>query len=202
MRRRARLRIRQANNPTLLSVISKIEKIDKDIKTSFENESKRLENEAVSKILVNTKYFYSFANNKSSTKERIVNLKDSDGNIISDKQKMCDILQDNFISSFSTPTEPSANTTESPIGGMTEEILTSFSFSADEIIHAIKSISNNAAAGKDGITPKILKECSFSLCRPLHMLWTKSLDSGTIPDACKHSIIVPIHKKKTEKFSL
>ena len=51
-----------------------------------------------------------------------------------------------------------------------------------------------SAAGPDNIPSILLKECSEELAVPLKMLWTKSIETGVIPNKLKEAIITPIHK--------
>ena len=194
MRRRRRIRLQLANNPRKHCLTNKLEKIELEIKNSFEKEADSEENLAISKIKTNSKYFYSYANKKLISKEKIIKIKDSDGNTITDKQKMCNILQDQFTSSFSKPTEK-VHQTVTNIENNCDNFLESFSFCVDDIAAAIREIPSNSAPGNDGITPKILKDCNQNLSLPIYILWKKSLDTGIIPNACKESLIVPIHKK-------
>jgi len=47
---------------------------------------------------------------------------------------------------------------------------------------------------KPVLTPFVLKYCAVSLCRPLHKLFTLSIDSSSFPNLWKDSYI-PLHKK-------
>lgn len=192
MRKRKRIRLQLSNYPTKQSLINRHEKIEQEIKLSFENESKREENEAISKIKTNCKYFYSYAKKKSSTREKIINMTNKNGMATKDKQEICEILQNQFVSSFSEPKKVDLTDDEPECA---EDTLTDIYFSVDDVKAAIKDIPTNSAAGNDGITPKILKECSQNLSYPIYLLWKKSLGTGEIPEDCKKSVIVPIFKK-------
>ena len=51
-----------------------------------------------------------------------------------------------------------------------------------------------SAAGRDGWSAKLLKECKASLDIPIYLLWRKSLDTGVIHATLKHANITPQFK--------
>ena len=55
-------------------------------------------------------------------------------------------------------------------------------------------IIQRKATGCDGIGPKILKTCASSLYKPLHYLFTKSLQYCQMPTDWLTHIIVPVYK--------
>ena len=67
-------------------------------------------------------------------------------------------------------------------------------FTEKDIVKAISEISNSSAAGPDLFPALLLKNCRYSLAKPLCLIWQKSLDCGTIPQIMKTANIIPIHK--------
>ncbi|XP_055307696.1 uncharacterized protein LOC129571852, partial [Sitodiplosis mosellana] len=63
-----------------------------------------------------------------------------------------------------------------------------------DVLKALLSINVNKGAGPDGISPKLLKNCAYSLAKPLSKLFNKSLQAGIVPSMLKNSRIVPIFK--------
>ena len=59
----------------------------------------------------------------------------------------------------------------------------------------LSNINPNKAMGPDKILGRILKNCSFSLSKPLPYLFTKSYYGMSIPDEWKAASVVPVHKK-------
>ena len=124
-------------------------------------------------------------------------MEDVNGEAEKDRKGICNILQDQYVSVFSNPSK--YNDSGDDIGSelVVEDDLccNNIDFSTVDISRAISDIPSNSAPGPDGITPKILKECKESLSYPLFLMWKKSLEIGEIPNLCKLSFIVPIHKK-------
>ena len=67
-------------------------------------------------------------------------------------------------------------------------------FDVNDIEEAIDEISLTAAAGPDGFPVTLLKTWKGILCKPLNMLWCKTLDLGIAPDLLNRNHIIPLHK--------
>ena len=59
----------------------------------------------------------------------------------------------------------------------------------------LKKINPQKAAGPDGIPAKILKECAEELAPILTILFTKTLEEGTLPEDWKEANITAVFKK-------
>ena len=57
------------------------------------------------------------------------------------------------------------------------------------------------ASGPDNISPKLLKACSGSICKPLLLIFNKSLESATFPTDWKSANVNPLHKKESKQFT-
>jgi hypothetical protein len=51
------------------------------------------------------------------------------------------------------------------------------------------------ASGPDGISHRMLKETSFSICKPLCTLFNRSLQENTYPTCWKNASVMPLFKK-------
>ena len=69
------------------------------------------------------------------------------------------------------------------------------SFTEASIILYIDKLNAHKAIGVDNVHPKVLKMCSLSLCKPLSLLFTKSYESGVVPDLRRKANIVPLFEK-------
>ena len=59
--------------------------------------------------------------------------------------------------------------------------LSDINITREDIIDAIKTISQNSSGGPDEFRAILLKQCSKSLAHPLQMLYKASLKTGEIP---------------------
>ena len=64
----------------------------------------------------------------------------------------------------------------------------------------LRGVKPNKAAGPDGIDGTILKYCSDSLHIPLCILFSKSYESGYLPQDWRNANVVPVHKKGDKAY--
>ena len=185
------------SQPSQERIHEKIKEIETQLKTSIKNQQIREERQAVENIKGNSRYFFSYANKKLRTTSAVGPLIKINGDLTGDVKQMADILKDQYESVFSTPRAAKAVTcphtffTDAP---NSPDQLTTISITETEIIAAIDEIAPDAAPGPDGFHPQFLKKCKNELAKPLKYLWSKSLETGTVPEILKTGIITPIHK--------
>ena len=115
-------------------------------------------------------------------------------NLEPSNKKMSELLNEQYNSVFSTldPTmiirypkdffgHPQGNT------------LSDINTRREDIIDAIKTISQNSSGGPDEFPAILLKQCSKSLAHP-QLLYKASLKTGEIPTDLKRAIITLIYK--------
>lgn len=189
--------LRCKNSKRADKLVAEIEKTHREIKRSYENERNKEENDAIDKISENSKYFFSYANQKRSQHSKIGPLI-KDGEIINNPEDIAESLQNQFCSVFSDPDENQHINNIEEFFDSDEDIpeinLSDINFSEKDIEAAISEIKPNAACGDDGFSAMLLKHCKEELSVPLTILWRKSLDTSQIPSALKTSKISPIHK--------
>ena len=74
-------------------------------------------------------------------------------------------------------------------------IMPDFTISSDGISKLLKNLKPNKAAGPDKIRPLVLRELREEIAPILEAIFTKSLDTGKLPDDWKSANVVPIYKK-------
>ena len=78
--------------------------------------------------------------------------------------------------------------------GSTENNITDFTFTEQDIENACKELNPDSAPGPDGIPAELLRTARAELARPLHILWRASLDNGSIPPELLLVQVCPLHK--------
>ena len=78
---------------------------------------------------------------------------------------------------------------------MTDNRLSSVSFSQNDIAKIIQNLDPNKAHGHDNISIRMLKICGSSIYKPLEMIFKQCIETGVFPTEWKKANIVPIHKK-------
>ena len=78
---------------------------------------------------------------------------------------------------------------------MTDNHLSSVSFSQDNIAKIIQNIDPNKAHGHNNVSIRMLKICGSSIYKPLKMIFKQCIETIAFPSKWKKANIVPIHKK-------
>lgn len=175
-----------------------LDEIDVNIKKSHQSERLHKENQAIEKIAINAKYFFTYANKTRKCKDKIGPLLDKEtGETIKDPQHIAETLQSQYCSVFS---EPKGSAKIDDINSFfetsddDENWLTDITFTPEDVENCIKSIKPHAAAGPDGFPAIYLRECNHELSKPLYQIFRNSIDTGEIPNDLKDAIITPIPK--------
>ena len=82
---------------------------------------------------------------------------------------------------------------------MTDNRVTSASFSQNNIVKIIRNLDSNKAYGHDNISIRMLEICGSSIFKPLAMIFKQCIETGVVPSEWKKANIIPIHKKGTKK---
>ena len=143
--------------------------LENQIKQSIINEEKQKEEEALRKIKINPRAFYSYANRKRKCKCRIGPLIDHNGNLQSDLKTMSDLLQEQYVKVFSEPDEEDTETQNDNVEENEDSpSLEDIEFDEEDIIKAINSMPNHSAPGPDKFPSILLKQCKNELATPLY----------------------------------
>ena len=100
-----------------------------------------------------------------------------------DNGEMASILNDYFASVFTV--EESSTQPPSATPQVEENFIDSFTLSERDILRAINKIKENKTPGPDKISPRILKEAKNEICKPLSIMFNKSLAHGKVPSEWK-----------------
>ena len=167
-----------------------------EIKEAINQHLNMREQKAASKIKSNPKFFFSYAKSFSQTKSGVSMLFDKNKVITTDPKEMANSLQAQFSSVYS---DPNATAIKPPVfdppkvSKPFEEY--SLSFTDEDIKKAIKDLKSDSAAGPDGIPAMLIKGCADELCKPIRLIWEKSMSSGIVPDYYKKAYVSPLYKK-------
>ena len=177
-------------NKRVIHYKNQIESLEKQLVQSYIDEKEQRENDAISKIKENPRYFYKYANKHLKTKSSVGPLRNESNQLTDNDNEMCNLLQKQFSSVFSKPkynfkTENFYNTQPAFRIKITEE----------DIVKSIDEMPNNTSSGPDTWPVQLLKMCKKQLAKPLAEMWQKSLDTGEIPLELLKANVTPIYKK-------
>jgi hypothetical protein len=154
-----------------------------------------------------TKRFWTYIKHCKKDKSGIAPLKDATGSIKSDNSDKATILNQQFCSVFSKPTplslkhQCSKKIRETHKEETPEDIRSPYptmpdiNISEAGVAKLLKNLKPHKAAGPDQLTPRVLKEIGEVLAPILATIFTRTLETGKLPDDWKDANVIPIYKK-------
>ena len=82
----------------------------------------------------------------------------------------------------------------------TNNLLSTISFTKDDIANIIKNLNPKKAHGFDLISILMLKICADSILKPLELIFKSYVESGKFPIEWKKANVVPVHKKNNKQL--
>ena len=149
----------------------------------------KFELELAREVKTNPKAFYAYARNKTTIKEQVVAVKNEQGEISSSVHETCEIMNEQFQKVFVRSDEPVPY-----LPNWNGEKLTTIAVSPEDVTRTLRDLKPSAP-GPDGVHPVVLKNCASSLSRPLTIIFTESLKTGSVPRDWKRANVTPIFKK-------
>ena len=140
----------------------------------------------------NPKSFWSYYKSKTSTNPGISSLNDANGREGTDDQGKANLLNDFFCSVFTN--EDLTNIPDPPTLNINKDF-PNLVITKDMVLKKLKQLRINKSQGPDDIHPHLLHELKNELAEPLAILYSKCIESGTIPEAWKIASVTPIFKK-------
>ena len=119
-------------------------------------------------------------------------------NYIIDFKEKTQIFND-FFSNQCTLVE---NTSKLPTDSFkrTNSLLSTVSFTKDDIAKIIKNLNPNKAHGFDMISIRMIKICGESILKPLELIFKSCLENGKFPNEWKKANVVPVHKRNNKQL--
>ena len=172
----------------------KVAKVALEIRDYISRRLDQEERRVVEVIRTNPKFFWTYANDRRKMRSRIPPLKRADGNLTADPAEKAELLQEQYASVFSDPSQVSV---EDAVGDISYSgpTISSIDFSPSAIESALKQLNPFSAGPPDDIPACVLHRCRSALAYPLYLLWKGSYDRGVVPSCLKRQYITPIFKK-------
>jgi hypothetical protein len=176
--------------------VGKLEDIETQLKSSYDNRRSKQESDAISKIKKDPKAFFSYAKRFSKTNSDIGPFFNVDGNPVLDAETIVEMLRNQYDGVFSNPKKEASikNPNDFFATNDAQTTLENISFDRQDILDMIDKLSPGASAGPDGIPSILLKKCKHSLVDGLEIMFRKFMKDGNLPKLLKQAFIVPIHK--------
>ena len=163
-----------------------------DLRSLTRKLRRNFESQLATNLKQNPKAFWRYSNSRLKTKTTLGDLRDDDGVLVSSDKAKAELLNKCFCSVFTrerlSDIPPIAVDTVPP--GLSD-----IEVSPELVERKLHALNPASAPGPDDIHPHVLREARHSLCRPLSLIYRRSLDTGEIPREWSLGRIVPIHKK-------
>ena len=138
----------------------------------------------------NKKMFWNYVKSKRKDNISCQQLKDKFGKPQSDPSTKANILNDQFSSVWSTPTNVDHKFRDHGAPDIDD-----LNISIKGVHKLLSNLKPFKATGPDGIPPFILKELAYELAPPFALLFEASLLQGILPSDWTSAFITPIFKK-------
>ena len=140
-------------------------------------------------------YAYHYVRSKQKVRDKVGQLENNSGNIISDGFQMAEVLNEYFSSVFTTEDISTLPVPFTKFEGNKSKYLGQLFVTPERIAKKIKKMKDNKSPGVDGIPPKLLKEIVEQISTPLAKLFNLALEEGIVPSEWKEANITPLFKK-------
>lgn len=166
-------------------------RLKRDMEKTIAKEAKR-----------NPKKFWNYVKSKTKTRDGVSNLvvpgptEDGQEKETSNDDEKCEVLLEYFSSVFTK--EPPGEIPKLPPKKVLS-YLNHLIITEDMIIKKIEKLNISKSPGPDEIHPRILKETSNIIAKPLVLIYNKSLKVGRLPEDWKKANISAIFKKGNRK---
>ena len=145
----------------------------------------------------NPKAFYKYAKSKTKSYTGVPDLKKNNGSIASTDLEKSEILNNFFCDVFTRENTDDMPTCDLKVFSST---LSDVKFTQEDVEKKLDKLKIDKSAGPDGLHPRILRELSPVLSKPLYLLFRKSLHECKIPSSWKDAHVSPIFKKGSKSL--
>ena len=121
----------------------------------------------------------------------IPDLETESGLTKSDTEK-AEVMNRFFTSVF---TNEDLNDIPAPSTMFTHDVLIDIEITEDKVKQKLEDLNQNKSAGPDNQHPRVLKEISPAIAKPVSLIYRKSLDEAYLPQIWRDANITPLHKK-------
>jgi hypothetical protein len=182
----------KAKYSSLAEDMAEYKRIEKEVSNKIRNAKRKLEKDLVSGPDKNNRNFARYVKTKTKSRTTIGPLITKDKRVLTEEKDMAEELNKFFSSVFTR--EDLTNIPE-PEKEQVQSRMKEIRVSKGEIKKKIQKLRKEAAAGPDGIKPRLLQQLEDSILLPLEMLFNRSLETGEIPQEWRTAKVTPIFKK-------
>ena len=168
----------------------------KEAQNAATNEVRKSERNFELKLAQNiksdSKSFYAYVRSKQIVRDKVGQLEDNAGDIITEGFLMAEKLNMHFSSVFTRDDTSSLPIPEKTFNGSEVERLGQLVVTPEVVASKINNMKENKSPGVDGLSPKILKETVEQISTPLAHVFNMSLQEGIVHLEWKEANIIPL----------
>ncbi len=151
-------------------ITEEYKQVEKEVKNLIRNAKRKFEKKLASGNDGNKRPFFAYVKQRTKSRPTIGPLKDPDGNTVSDTVNMADLLNNTFKDVF---TKEGVDSVPEPEAKRYRSEVRTVEFSIKQVKKKIAELRTDAAAGPDGIGPRLLKELTDQLTPALVIIFRR-----------------------------
>ena len=141
----------------------------------------------------NPRQLWKFINSQLKVRPSLDSLCGPNDTVIHSDKEKCELLNEYFASVFTR--EDLTSIPSFYVPQVVEDPIADIEFTPQDVYVKLSTLNSAKASGPNDWPLLSLKKCREQLCLPLSILFTKSFNSSSLPDAWKEALIAPIFKK-------
>ena len=154
--------------------------------------AKRLYEKKIAKQVRNNKrQFYRYVNSKLTVRPEISEMQNELGVLVDNDKEICNILAKYFNSVYT----PESDDEMPEMDEMYRTEIRDIIISRIDIQTRLEKLNVNKSCGPDNMHPFVLQKTASETCKPLEIIFKKSMESGECPADWRSANVTPIHKK-------
>ena len=147
-------------------------------------------------VKTHPKSFWKYSNDKLKTRDKVNDLLKENGSLTKNDNEKAEVLNSFFKSVFTV--EDTSQLPE-PQGMKVDQVLSTVEITPLIVKNKLLKLNKSKSTGPDLIHPWVLSETAGSICIPLAMIFTKSMEQGIVPSSWKQAHVNAIFKKGDRK---
>ena len=154
--------------------------------------AKRLYEKKIAKQVRNNKrQFYRYVNSKLTVRPEISEMQNELGVLVDNDKEICNILAKYFNSVYTPVSDEEMPEMEEMYRTEIRDII----ISRTDIQTRLEKLNVNKSCGPDNMHPFVLQKTASETCKPLEIIFKKSMKCGECPTDRRSANVTPIHKK-------
>ena len=185
-------------------------RLSNQVRAATRRAAKAAEKAVCTEAKTNAKRFWKYVSSKTKSRPTIPELyedleideKDKKANkkrnLTKNDSEKTNVFNDYFASVFNLDDE---NTVWKNIGKYCDSKIPELEITEEKVLEKLNKLKIAKSPGPDGMHPRILKELTSVICKPLTLLYQTSVKTGLVPSEWRDAHVTAIYKKGDRHFA-